>query len=338
MLSYLTEIWRFLRGQPNHPIYRHEIQGWSYLSIWRTARRGCLPLMAVIVISMMACCGLITLPAMQSASEEWSFTVLAGLIGFMTGGEIIRWATGLLATALTSTVISAEIEADTFSLLHLTSVPTREVVLAKFGAALGQFRLPVLVIGIIRALFVFGLIGLVVLIFVVGIDGTGITSAGSLPAPLLPPMPAPLALSYVAALGVALLALLGLFAYYVASPALEMLIFGALGLLASAFARTRATGVAVAAGMRVLLWGISYITGQLFSFGFSLLALPAMALATVPLWAERLASTEPAALIAGGGFLTLFWLAVIVLIQVGVILVLLYAAEQRTARLPLRQT
>ena len=77
------------------------------MGLWRRLRRGCLPLMALLVVGTMGCCGLsffgMTLDA-GLGNEQLIILAGAALIGLLYAGQIIRWITGLLATALTATV------------------------------------------------------------------------------------------------------------------------------------------------------------------------------------------------------------------------------------------
>ncbi len=205
--------------------------------------------------------------------------------------------------------------------------------LAKFGAALQQFRLPLIAVALVRAIFVVGMIVLVAVLL-----APEITSPASVPAaPPSPTAPGPAAAALVASAIIAglavLLAALVWFIYYLAAPTLSTLIFSALGLLASAWARTRAGGLIGAAGLRVALWVGSYVAGQFASVFFSILTLPAFALPTTPLWLERVEALDPALLVFGGALAAIAWIAVLVIVQLGVALALLYAASRRAERI-----
>ncbi len=329
MKEFIAEVWRFLLGSPHHPIYRHELAGWSHLRLWRGLRRGCLPGMIALLVGTAGCCGLITLASLSESDSEWSFAALAALFGMLIGGEIVRWLVGLLATAVTATSISAEVEADTYALLRITPLSAREIVLAKFGAAVHQFRLPVLAIALIRALFVLGTVAF----FAALMAGSALEEPLRL---LLPSVAAsvPLQTSYILAGVTALLAALFLLIYFLANPALLTLLYAAVGMLASSWARTRSGGLMAAIGLRVALWTAAYILSQAFTFSFSLLSIPLSTLPTAPVWLERLAALEPSLMVMLVAFGIVLWLVLVVATQMGLTLLFLYLAVRRAERLP----
>lgn len=329
MKEFIVGVWRFLFGNPHHPIYRHELAGWSYLRLWRGLRRGCLPGMMALLVSMAGCCGLITLASLDERSNRWPLAALAALFGMLIGGEVVRWLVGLLATAVTATAISAEVEADTYALLRTTPIPAREIVLAKFGAAVRQFRLPVLAVALIRTLFVLGM-GAFFVALIVG------STTGEPPRALPPSAAAPALLlaSYLLAGVMVLLAALLLLVYFLANPALLTLLYASVGMLTSSWARTRSGGLMAAIGLRVALWAASYILSQVLSFSFSLLSIPFSMLPTAPLWLERLAALEPSLIVILVACGVMLWLALVIAAEVGLMLLLLYLTTRRAERLP----
>ncbi len=337
MSTFLGDAWAFLTARRDHPIYRHEMAGWSYLRLWRGLRRGCLPLMGAALAASACCCGALSVSLLDNPrrlSIEWLLVPFAALIGLLVSGEIIRWLTGLLATALTSTAISSEVEAETYHLLRATPIPVREIVLAKFSAAFRQFRLPLIVVALTRATFVLGVIALAVILLASEITASGPSAPAPTPAVPLPgPAVAAQAVSVASAVVAVLLAAVVWFAYYLAAPTLGTLVFAALGMLASSWARTRAGGLIGAAGLRVALWLGSYVTGQFATFTFSLLALPAFALPTTPLWLERAQSIDPALVVFAWAVGAIAWVLVLVIAQLGVTLALLYVSARRAERI-----
>jgi hypothetical protein len=342
MSSFLADAWAFLTARRDHPIYQHELAGWSYLRIWRGLRRGCLPLMGAALAASVLCCGSLSVSLLdnpRTLSEEWLLVPFSALVGLAVSGEIIRWLTGLLATALTSTAISSEVEAETYHLLRATPIPAREIVLAKFSAAFRQFRLPLIVVALTRATFVLGVIALAVILLASEVTASGPSAPAPTPAVPTPavPLPGPAvaaqAVSVASATLAVLLAAVVWFAYYLAAPTLGTLIFAALGMLASSWARTRAGGLIGAAGLRVALWVGSYMTGQFSTVFFSLLALPAFALPTTPLWLERVQSLNPALLVLAGAVGAIAWVLLLVIAQLGVTLALLYVSARRAERI-----
>jgi hypothetical protein len=339
MLDFIRDVWQFTTGKRDHPIVAHEMEGWSYLRIWRSLRKGCLPLIALLVLGSAGCCGLLSLLSMTSA-DEWPIAVGSMFIGIYIGGELVRWLVGLLATALTATVLSAEVEAQTVGLLRLTPIPMQEIVLAKYGAAVRQFKVPLIVVALTRFLFVTGLLLTFVVAVLVAVPDLTTTAST---VPLSPDLSisdvvslvVTALLPYLVAGLLMLLALLLWFLYFLFSPVLDVLLFGAVGLLASSWARTRANGLVVGAGLRIGLWSISYVSGQVVSTMFSFFAFPLMALSTLPLgFEEQLARISPAILATAGALLANGWLVAVVLIRIAVILVLLFLSTNRASQIP----
>jgi len=140
--------------------------------------------------------------------------------------------------------------------------------------------------------------------------------------------------SYLIALIVTLLFLVFLFAYYVLSPYVSTLVFAAVGILASTFARTRGNGVIAAAGLRVALWVFSYVASQFVGITIQLMFVPFFMLQSPPLWLERLAELQPSIIIIGGVITGVFVVLLTVISQSGAAMLMLLAAERRLAKIP----
>lgn len=336
MSSFLVDVWAFLTNRRDHPVYRHETEGWSYLSLWRKVRRGCLPSTALVLAGPAACCGLLSISLIENPGQpslEWLIVPFAALTGLFAGGELIRWLTGLLATALTSTVLSSEVEAETYDLLRVTPLPVHEIVLAKFSASFQQFRLPLTTVILTRGVFILGLLALGSLL--VASNATPLSSSLAAPSPPLVSEAELSAASVAASVIVgasALLAGLIWFLYFLAAPVLGTFIYAAIGLLASAWARTRTGGLVGAAGLRAALWVASYIAGQFVSVFFSVLTVPVLALPSTPLWLQRLLGLNPALLVLSGASVAMIWALVLVAAQLTVGLLLIYMATCRAGR------
>jgi hypothetical protein len=330
MLDLLGDLWAFLIGKREHPLVRHEERGWAYVGVWRKLRKGCLPLVALVLGGTSCGCGLLTL-ANVSMPDELILVPGAALIGLLIAGELIRWLTGLLATVLAATTISAEIEADTYGLLRLTPLTAREIVLAKLGATFRQFRVPLAATTLARAVFVVGIAlwGGVLLLT---------ESAGTGPSPGVPGTPAPLPVGEIAGLIVPGLAVLAAaliwLVYYLAGPALGVLMYTALGMLASSWSRSRSGGVVLAFGLRVALWMASYLGGQLVSVALSLLTVPIFALSTNPARLERLLSGPPGPAMLMLSALAVGWVAFLIALRIGIVLLVVAVTIRRAGRLP----
>lgn len=346
MKRFFREVWRYQWGAPDDPVFRHEVAGWSYLGLWRSLRRACLPLVLLLLIGSSACCGLSLLGLLLESGglgpESPIVIAFAVLTGLLVAGEIVRWVAGLLATALTATSISAEVEAETYGLLRLTPIPARRIVLAKFGAAYRQLLLPTVIVSAIRIIGVVGIIGLGIGL----LAGAAYGSAPAIPAapgPTPTPLPVPQidVLPVFASIGSYLLALVGVVVaivmwliYIIVEPFLTMMMFSALGMLGSAWSKTRSGGLLVSFGLRVALGAVGYIIGQLFSFMFSLLSVPLVALPTTPIWLERLLNTDPIWFVLGGTLGAIIYILLLLIGQYTLSALLLYFAAQRAERLP----
>lgn len=342
MASLLRDALSFLTDRDTHPIVRREAAGWSTVGFWRGLRQGCLPIALAIVLLPAALCGLMSVVVAADSFVDTE-TIIAALflplMGALIGGEIVRWVAGLLATVVASTTVSSEIEAQTYGLLRLTPLSAREIVLAKFGVAVRQLRAPMAVVIVVRLVGMVGLAAVLGALIVAGIAAVPAMSS----TPPLPLRASPMFSADVVSFALGLLAtgpaviaaILSWLAYYLVSPVLGLVLFASTGMLASTWARTRAGGVAVAAGMRVVLWMLSYVFSQVISTAISLLSMPLMMLTSTPaLWEDWLAGLPPIAIGFGGAALAGIWVLGMLAIQVGVILILLALAIQRAGRLP----
>ena|GEM_PF-882305 len=338
MITWLSDFTRFLIGRTDHPIYRREMAGWSYSGAWRQLRGGCVPLVGLLFLVTIGCCGavggLTILPEIQ-LPEDWFVIVFIVVAALFIGEGVLRFVTGLIATALGATVISAELEAQTFGLLRLTMVTPSDIVLAKFGAAFRQIRLPLLLILLVRLLIV--LIGAISLVIVIiqGINtagSSGISPSDLLSSPVLP-VTGLMVVEYGIALGFAFIAFLAWIAFFIFQPILDMLLYVALGVFASSWAKTRANGLITAGAFRVGLWMLSYVSGQIFSTGLSLLTLPLMALPALPTWIQDAASS-PGLLILLAALAAILMLITSISIELSISLGLLRATTARAEHLP----
>lgn len=350
MRAFLAEMFQFMRGRPDHPIYRREQAGWSYVRLWRNLRRGCLPIILAILLLTAGGCGLLTLLSLvQYPSDfDWFYrgllTVGAASVGIFYAGEIVLQIAGIIATVLTSTSISSEIEADTFGLVRLTLVPIREVVLAKFGAVMRELRTPVIVVVGTRAFLLCVIPALLLSAFVYAAatlgsspTSSGATSPGSVAPFLLPATLIPL----VAQLTTSILGLISLLiagflwlAYYFTQPMLDMMLFSAVGIAASTLSRTRAAGLFAGFGLRIGLWLGACMLNQVASAGLQIFLTPALML---PAFNQTLAQTlaaNPGILVAAYGFGMGLSILIVMLVQFAVSVILLRFAEGRAKTLP----
>lgn len=332
MLSLLRDTLAFLTAHETHPVARHEAAGWSAIGFWRRLQRGCLPLTLALILLPAVGCGLFSFILVAnplSTPEDMLGMLLFPFMGLLMGGEIVRWVAGLLASVVAATTISAEVEAQTYGLLRLTSLPVREIVLAKYSSSVRQMRIPIAAAISVRFIAMLGIAALVIAAVLGSIPdvSTGTDLA-------LDPTSVWTVLGLLATGAAVLSAVLSWLAYYLVSPISGLLLFAALGMLASAWSRTRSGGVAVAVGMRFVLWMASYVLSQIVSVAFSLLGLPLMALTGSTLWEGWLAALPPVLLGFGGATIASLWVLGLLALQVGVTLALLALAINRAERLP----
>ncbi len=332
----LFEVFAYSVGRPRHPIYRREMAGWSYLGFWRRLRKGCLPLVAAIVVLMTCFCGGLTLLSVNDL-EEWPLVAAAILVGIYLAQGIVHGLMGLLAIALASTTISAEVEAQTFHLLRTTPMPVKQIVLAKFGAAFRQVRLPVAAIILLRVLLIVGAVVAIAAALILIPDARP-TSPAPLPpgaGPIIQALPGSTIAALLAGV-VAVVVLVALWlAYFLFRPVLNAMLFVSIGLFGSTLGKTRSGGLIAAFGMRFGLWVVSYVLSQVVSTGGSLLLSPLLAFGGAPLlWLEDLANRQPALVILAGTAVVVIWFLVAIALQLGITLLAVKASARRAAKLP----
>ena len=288
MKTFLSDLWVFLTGHTDHPIYRRELAGWSYLRIWRSLRKGCLLLMVALSVATMSCCGLLMLPILLEDPGSWFAWVTSIVLGGLyISMEVIHWVMGLAATVLTATALSAEVEARTYRLLRVTPIPARQIALAKFGAAFWQLRIPLAFVTIVRA---FMMISLAILLSLVILLTDTRSEAAEFLSSQFSTFPTVIEL----AAGLSVLGIVWLMAtYYLLKPTLNVVLFAAVGLFASSLARTRVAGLFGGAGLRVVLWVISYVAGQFTGIIFQIFVAPLAFWSASPAWLENILATEP---------------------------------------------
>ncbi|MBN1429597.1 MAG: hypothetical protein JXB07_14600 [Anaerolineae bacterium] len=332
--SFLSEIFSFLRGQPNHPIYHKETAGWAYVRAWRGLRRGCLPLMALIMVSTSCCCGLMIFPTILDNSPSDTPTILFFtlpiilLLGVLSGGEIINVLTGFVATVLTATTISAEIEAQTYPLLRLTAIHPRQIMLAKLGAAFNQIRLPIITIMVARLVSIAGGVLLLVLYVIVQAESAFLPQEVlEIWAQIVPHIPGIVSLL--------ISGLVWLICHALLKPVVDMLLFLTIGLFASSFTRTRSGGLFAAGGIRVALWVASYILSQIASSFLSLATMPLAIMAgSAPDAFEELAAISPNLWMLGAAVTTSGMVIIMIVLEFVLTLILLRITQNRVEQLP----
>jgi hypothetical protein len=290
----------------------------------RPLRMGCAPLAVLIFVALGCMCGLIVDPTLEPVDRlvVGSWIVLGAL--FM-GQGLVSLATGLTATALSATLISGELESETFSLLRVTGVPTNEIILAKYAASLRQLVIPVAAIIGARFLLLLGTLAAIdISTRAQGIERGLLGIVSDIPLELVSPFS-------VAAVLVPGLAWLG---YFVFKPALSMMMFSSVGLFASSTARTRANGLITAILMRVALFVLRFISDQTLGIGGQFVIGAGSAINNVSSFFEALIVNRPALAVVLGGLTALVSLLVALLWRGAVTFLLVRGTVRRAYKLP----
>lgn len=244
MLRRLTPEW----ARPDHPVYRLERSRQSRSLPLRTLHEGCLPaILAVTGFVAMGVYVLLFIPQIRWGIESG---VTAMLIGFGALLVLIQALAGAVANVLviaqTAPLVSGEIELQSWRVLRSTTLSLREILMAKFAAALAQFRRPLA--GLLTLRLASTITIWLSVVFSLLRQGDFYYDPDLLQHWLqnwswLPPVAAALVFT----------------AWYLAQPALQLVLCGGLGLAASATARSRSGAVAVALAARLVLWVASIV-------------------------------------------------------------------------------
>jgi hypothetical protein len=255
-------------ARSEHPIFRLETQRRTLNGSILLLSRGCLP----VVLGVL---GLVFFGALLWAVSDlftWGFGLRDLDTTFMTalGRAItvlmlaqfgIGAMTNVLVIAMAAPTISGEVELQSWRLLRTTTLPLREVILAKFAAVIRNLRMPLISLGILRLVTLGTLLLLSgyflsreVFYYMGPLEWQRFLAEGLWLPPLIP---------------------IGLFlVYFAAQPWLQFYFNSALGMAASAFARSRANAVVIGLTARLVLWVLSVMIGiaVLFFIGFVLVA------------------------------------------------------------------
>jgi hypothetical protein len=232
----------------SHPIYRQETQR-------HAASRGLAVLQLVFLPILFAVTGLaligalvVMLPLLVDAATDgvvqgslWVTLAIVATIQLGAGALC-----NVMVIAQTSPVISGEIELQSWRLLRTTTLPLHEIVFAKLSAALMHLRLMLGGLMILRIITTIT----AVLLFVISLFrntvynlGPGEAAAYMVELRWLPLM----------------LPLVTVMVAYLAQPVIQFLLNGSLGLLASAYTRSRGQAIAAALMGRLGLWAFALL-------------------------------------------------------------------------------
>lgn len=340
MRTLLSDLWPFVTGRTDHPLYRYELVHWSRLLVWR--RSGWL--MSLIAIG--APLVLVGAP-MAIVLQRWLFPAysfssiaLAAVTTLLIGQETAKQLACLGAAALTGVAMS-DSEAQADDLLRLSPLPPRQIVLAKLGAALRPFLLWPIVVTAARLLLL--------LADTPGWAGALFEQRASMnPAwlPFLMKMPPAIGqtvfkpafwgfqlwetfsrqLDAVWMTGIGPLWLI----YYLLQPLFDFVLFTGLGLFAASRARTRAGGLSAALGFAMVVWVLGYVGERALSVLVTLLwsmERPFGMVVTPPEWMIGMPAMDGGFIVVIGPFETM--LVLVVIVKVGLLLWLFYATNQQ---------
>jgi hypothetical protein len=252
----------------DHPVYHLETRRRVLNGSIFTLSRGCLP----VVLGVL---GLVFFGALAWGVDDlfrwvsswrdlvdvWMGALGRAMLALMFAQFGIGAMTNVLVITLAAPTISGEVELQSWRLLRTTTLPLREVILAKYAAVIRNLRGPLAALVILRA----ASLGTLLLLFIYYLvrdifyymnqqEWNNFLTGGL----WLPPL-FPIALFLV---------------YYAAQPWLQFAFNGALGMAASSFARSRANAVVYGLTVRLVTWVLSVATGiaALFFITFVLAA------------------------------------------------------------------
>lgn len=245
-----------------HPVYHLETRRRTQNRSLMALRWGCVPaIFAITGLAILVTMALVLLSGGFWDAEEalqmiLGFT-LAVLLFIQIGAGAIA---NILVIAQAAPAISGEVELQSWRLLRTTTLPLREIILAKMAAVLAHMRAPFVGLLILRAIST--LTALFIVAYAVRSEfyyrdpqyrGEFWTDGLWVP--------------YTIA-GLVFLA------YYVLQPVIQLVLNSMLGMLASAYARSRSRAVATGLTGRLAGWVTSIMLniGAIYALGFLLLA------------------------------------------------------------------
>jgi len=245
-------------SRPTHPIFWMETRRRARAGAGGIFHYAALPVAFVSLQTIVLFAIIVSIVSSAPVVDVSSYTletlmyVGPGVVfGFLLVVEFALGATiNLVTVALATPLISGEIELQSWELLRATALSLREILLAKIAATLHQLRLPLLGLVLVRAvctasgLFLFFALMLSELRYSMryGLSGIDFESLSETWLPLA-----------LAVLAVA-------FAHFF-QPPLQALMNTMLGMVASAFTRSRGRALAAGFGVRLALWGVTSVLG-----------------------------------------------------------------------------
>lgn len=254
---------------PGHPVYRMEVSRLSRSRVVVVLQRLLLPLflgvagLAAILVILLSLASSITYSAENAITNTLTILVVVFTIFQLLAGSIA----GTMVVAQTAPLISGEVELQSWGLLRTTTLPLREIILAKLAAVLRLLSGALVGLALVRVattitgwlLLVFSLLRNMVYYNTPSLSL--IVRGGYYDVPtyfqvLRSGTWIPLAF-----------AVLLFTVWYLAQPLVQTLINGLIGMLASTLTRSRARAAVGALVGRLTLWFSSILLNVALIFG-----------------------------------------------------------------------
>lgn len=232
----------------DHPVYDLEVRRRVENRALSALRLGCVP--SILAASALALSVILATAVMGQITWLYSWYNVSELTSVMLGWAvatlvIIGVAAGamvnILVIAQTAPTISGEIELQSWRLLRTTTLTLKEIIFAKYAAALRQLRGPLFGLMIVR-----GAAAITILLFTANsvLRGAFYNMGASDWADFWGEVQwLPVLITYSAA-----------FIWFVLQPFVQLLLNGAIGMVASVYSNTRAQSFAAALVGRLALW------------------------------------------------------------------------------------
>lgn len=305
-----------------NPVFRLETTRQRRNRGLRFLNMGCLP--AILSVTGLAIVGVLGFTFIEQSWDLENAVISAlgmALVLMVLIQASVGSAANILMVAQTALSISGELELKSWGLLRTTTLPLREIVLAKFTAALYHLR--------------HSLLGLLILRLVSA--GTGLLLMSYYLFREFFYYMGPDQLKSVVALRLWVgptVVIVVFLVWYVSQPVVQYLLNAALGMLVSSMARSRARAIVTGLAGRFVGWIVSIVLNVAFLYGLGFLFQNWTGPAYAPIAAFR---SLPTPTVQQTNFAvsltaTLYVLGVSAF-QVGLIVVLLRLAQHRARRL-----
>lgn len=238
-------------ARAEHPVYRLESEHRSMSPVLEVIQNGCLPVILAVAGMLATVISALFLSNLsyQDVISLMPNILMGVVVAFVLFQLFAGAATAILVLAQTSPLISGEVELQSWGLLRTTTLSLREILMAKYAAALAHLRGPLIGLVILRAAST--ITALLYIITQLTRDTFYYENTRTLWA-----LNGGWIMPVVAGLFVTV--------WYAAQPVVQFLLNGALGLLVSAYTRTRGRAIAFSLAGRLAGWiGSAMLNGML---------------------------------------------------------------------------